>query len=106
MQSRLKHDILILKKRNFDKDYSLKKENVKARTLRQEEFTKTRINSQCRNMLQSIEKTVMQKQMQRTTKINSFYDVLNRKHDNQRKKEEREVEIEEVITRAMGEKSQ
>lgn len=93
MEDRLKHDILILKKRNFDKDYALKKEHVKARTLRHDEFNKTRITSQCKTMLQSIEKTVMQKQMQRTTKINSFYDVLHRKHDNLRKKNERELEV-------------
>lgn len=106
MEGRLKADILVLKKRNFDLDYSLKKEGVKLRTLRQDEFTKTRLSSRCKDMLQSIEKTVISKQNERTTKINSFYDALNRKHENLRKREEREKEIEEVMMRAMSEKLQ
>jgi hypothetical protein len=51
LEQRLKHDILILRKRNFDKDYALKKDNIHLRTLRQEEFNKTKISYRCRDML-------------------------------------------------------
>jgi hypothetical protein len=51
LEQRLKHDILILRKRNFDKDYALKKDNVHLRTLKQEEFNKTKISYRCRDML-------------------------------------------------------
>jgi hypothetical protein len=34
MEARLKHDILIMKKRTFDKDHALKKEGVKLKTLK------------------------------------------------------------------------
>ncbi len=37
-------------------------------------------------MLQSIEKVVISKQQERTAKINTFYDALNRKHENLRKR--------------------
>lgn len=57
-------------------------------------------------MLQSIERTVTSKQNERTTKINSFYDVLNKRHQNLIKREERDSEIEEVMMRAMSEKLQ
>lgn len=90
MQKRLKKDILVMKKRNFDKEAMLKKGNIKAKTLRQEEFTKTKLSYKCRDMLQSIERTVTSKQQERTTKINSFYDALNRRHQNLIKREERE----------------
>ena len=76
------------------------------RTLRQEEFNKTKLSYKCRDMLQSIERTVASKQNERTTKINSFYDVLNKRHQNLIKREERDREIEEVMMNAMSEKLQ
>ena len=36
MEARLKKDILVLKKRNFDSDVRLKQDGVKLKTLRQE----------------------------------------------------------------------
>ena len=54
MISKLKKDILILKKRNFDKDLVLKKGSVKVKTLRQDDFNKTKLSYKCRDMLQSI----------------------------------------------------
>ena len=104
--SRLKKDILIIKKRNFDKDVALKKGSVKARTLRQEDFNKTKLSFKCRDMLHSIERTVVNKQHERTGKINSFYDALNKRHQNTIKKDERDRDIEEVMMRAMSEKLQ
>ena len=89
MISRLKKDILILKKRNFDKDVALKKGSVKVKTLRQDDFNKTKLSFKCRDMLQSIERTVMSKQHERNNKINTFYDALNRRHENIIKREER-----------------
>jgi hypothetical protein len=44
-------------------------------------------------MLQSIEKTVISKQQERSTNIDSFYSVLNNKQENIRKKEKREKDI-------------
>lgn len=82
----LKHDILILKKRGFDRDILLRKDTTKLRSLRNEEFNKTRLSYRCKDMLQSIEKTVNHKQIERRSKINSFYDVLNRRYDTLRKK--------------------
>ena len=94
MQDRLKKDMLVMKKRNFDKDLWLRKDKVKVRTLRQDEFNKTKLSFKCRDMLQSIERTVHSKQQERTQKINTFYDALNRKHINIVKQQQREKEIE------------
>jgi hypothetical protein len=77
----LKQDILIMRKRNFDKDGALRKEAVKLRGLRQEEFNKTKMSYRCKDMLESIERTVAGKQAERTTKINSLYEVLGRRHE-------------------------
>lgn len=38
-------------------------------------------------MLESVEKTVQVKQLERTTRIQSFCDVLNRKQTNQQNRE-------------------
>ena len=81
MIDKLKKDLLVLKKRNFDKDQMLKKGSVKIRTLRQDDFNKTKLSYKCRDMLQSIERTVTSKQYERNNKINSFYDALNRRHE-------------------------
>jgi hypothetical protein len=43
-----------MRKRNFDKDGALRKEAVKLRGLRQEEFNKTKMSYRCRDMLESI----------------------------------------------------
>ena len=51
-----------MKKRNFDLDHALKKDNIKVKTLRQDDFNKTKLSFKCRDMLQSIERTVMSKQ--------------------------------------------
>ena len=93
---------MILKKRNFDKDGALKKDSIKLRTLRQDDFNKTKLSFKCRDMLQSIERTVLHKQGERNNKINSFYDALNRRHQTIIKREEREKEIEEVMMKAMS----
>jgi hypothetical protein len=53
-----------------------------------------------------VEKTVVGKQVERSSKINSLYEALGRKQDNIRKREEREREIEDVMVRAMSEKLQ
>lgn len=89
MESRLKQDILVARKRNYDRDLMLKKDNVKLKGLRQDEFNKTKISYRCRDMLESIEKTVMSKQAERGGKIESLHEALNRKHENIRRKEER-----------------
>ena len=81
MIDKLKKDLLVLKKRNFDKDHMLKKGSVKIRTLRQDDFNKTKLSYKCRDMLQSIERTVTSKQYERNNKINTFYDALNRRHE-------------------------
>ena len=81
MIAKLKKDLLVLKKRNFDKDQILKKDSVKVRTLRQDDFNKTKLSYKCRDMLQSIERTVTSKQYERNNKINTFYDALNRRHE-------------------------
>ena len=81
MIDKLKKDLLVLKKRNFDKDQMLKKGSVKIRTLRQDDFNKTKLSYKCRDMLQSIERTVTSKQYERNNKINTFYDALNRRHE-------------------------
>lgn len=54
MADRLKKDILLMKKRNFDKDLALKKDKIKVKTLKQDDFNKTKLSYKCRDMLQSI----------------------------------------------------
>jgi len=43
-----------MKKKTFDRDYALKKEGVKLKTLKYEEFNKTRLSSRCKDLLQSV----------------------------------------------------
>lgn len=69
-----------MKKRTFDKDIHLNKNGVKVRTLRQDDFNKTKLSYKCRGMLQSIERTVIGKQQERNNKIGTYYDALNRRH--------------------------
>ncbi len=76
-----------MKKRNFDKDSFLKKDKIKLKTLRQEDFSKNKLSYKCRDMLQSIERAVTSKQNERSNKINTFYDALNRRHQNIIKRE-------------------
>ena len=95
-----------MKKRNFDLDLALKKDKIKVRTLKQDDFNKTKLNYKCRDMLQSVERTVIHKQYERTSKINTFYDALNRRHQNIVKRQERDREIEDVMMKAMSEKLQ
>ena len=78
-----------MKKRTFDKDILLKKDGIKVKTLRQDDFNKTKLSYKCRGMLQSIERTVTSKQHERNNKIGTFYDALNRRHENIIKREER-----------------
>lgn len=54
MIATLKHDILVIKKRNFDKDVKLKQEKVKVKTLQTNDFQKTQLSYKCRDMLQSV----------------------------------------------------
>ena len=76
-----------MKKRNFDQDSFLKKDKIKLKTLRQEDFSKNKLSYKCRDMLQSIERAVTSKQNERSNKINTFYDALNRRHQNIIKRE-------------------
>ncbi len=79
-----------MKKRNFDKDVRLKKDSVRVRTLRQDDFNKTKLSFKCRQMLQSIQRAVVDKSYQRSDKINTFYDALNRRNNTLIKREERD----------------
>ena len=54
MVATLKHDILIIKKRNFDRDVVLKHERTKIKSLRNDDFHKTQLSYKCRDMLQSV----------------------------------------------------
>lgn len=76
-----------MKKKKFDKDSFLKKDKIKLKTLRQEDFSKNKLSYKCRDMLQSIERAVTSKQNERSNKINTFYDALNRRHQNIIKRE-------------------
>lgn len=82
-----------MRKRNFDKDGALRKEAVKLRTLRQEEFNKTKMSYRCRDMLESIERTVVSKQVERTSKINSLYEALGKRQETAQRREERGREL-------------
>jgi hypothetical protein len=79
----------VIKKRNFDNDIKLKQDKAKIKTLKYDDFHKTQLSYKCRDMLQSVEKTVVGKQHERNSKLNTFYDALNKKHENLRRKEER-----------------
>jgi len=54
MIATLKHDILVVKKRNFDKDVKLNQDKVKVKTLKYDDFHKTQLSYKCRDMLQSV----------------------------------------------------
>jgi len=73
MVATLKHDILVIKKRNFDKDLALKQDRTRIKSLKNDDFYKTQLSHKCRGMLQSVEKAVINKQYERNTKLNTFY---------------------------------
>lgn len=54
MVATLKHDILIIKRRNFDKDNALKQDRTKMKSLKNDDFYKTQLSYKCRDMLQSV----------------------------------------------------
>ena len=43
-----KHDVLVLKKRYFDKDVRLMRDNTKLRTIRTEHDSKVKLSQRCR----------------------------------------------------------
>lgn len=47
----LKHDVLVLKKRYFDKDVRLMRDNTKLKTLRTEHESKCKLSKRCKEML-------------------------------------------------------
>lgn len=79
LKDTVKHDLLVLKKRYFDKDVKLMRESTKLKTLKTEHDSKLKLSKRCREMLDSVEKSVQVKQLERTTKIQSFCDVLSKK---------------------------
>ena len=104
MKNNLKSDILILKKRYFDKDVILMRDRTKLKSLRTEASSKTQLSLRCREMLSSMEKAFNGKQIERNDKINSIHEVINKKHFNVIRKEDREREIEEAMISAMTDK--
>jgi hypothetical protein len=79
MMHNLKRDIITLKKRYFDLDVVLNRDNTKLKSLKSEAFNKLKLGQSCRKMLESVEKTVVEKQRERSIKINSFHEVLSKK---------------------------
>ena len=61
LRNTTKSDILILKKRYFDKDVKLMREKTKIKSLRSEATNKVQLSKRCREMLNSMEKTVTDK---------------------------------------------
>ncbi len=54
MKDVVKHDLLVLKKRYFDKDVALMRENTKLKTLKTEHDSKIKLSKRCREMLESV----------------------------------------------------
>jgi hypothetical protein len=104
IKENVKSNLLVLKKRYFDKDVRLMRDSTKLRTLRTDHDSKIKLSRRCREMLESVEKTVYSTQIERTTKIQSFCDVLNRKQANRENREIREREIMETMISAMTDK--
>ena len=73
MRDCLKKDILVLKKRYFDRDVLLKRDNTKLKSLRTEHTSKTFLSKKCKNLLESMERTVHHKFLERTSKIQSVH---------------------------------
>lgn len=48
----------MFKKRNFDREYGLRKERLRLSSLKHDDFDKTRLSSCCREVLQEVQKTV------------------------------------------------
>ena len=80
------------------------REKTKIKSLRTEAASKIQLSKRCQEMLNSMEKTVTSKLVERTSKINTVHEVLTKKHYNQIRKEEREKEIEETMVSAMTDK--
>lgn len=80
------------------------KDCSKFRVIKNEFETKINLKRRCRELLGSVEKEVRMKQIERTTKIQSFYDVLSRKQMGQHHREIRTREIEGVMIAAMTDK--
>jgi hypothetical protein len=79
MQEKIKTDILFYKKNSLTVDTNLNKDRVRLKSLRSNAFNKSRMSSRCKTILDTMETTVYEKDKFRSTKIKSFYDVLNKK---------------------------
>jgi hypothetical protein len=82
MKDNIKKDLLVLRKRHLDLDVRLMRNRIKLRTVMIEHESKVKLSKRCKLMLNSVEKSVNQKQLESRNKIQSFCDVLNRKHAN------------------------
>lgn len=100
----LKRDIIVMKKRFFDKDVELMRDKTKLASIRTEHTNKIKLSKRCRLMLDTVERTTEEMHLERSSKINSFCEVLARKQTNQHNREIREREIEEAMTSAMIDK--
>lgn len=86
MKDGLKKDILVLKKRFFDRDVELMRDKTKLKTLRTDHENKIKLSKRCRAMLDTMGETVQHKQLERSSKIHSLHEVINKKQMNQRNK--------------------
>jgi exonuclease VII small subunit len=75
----IKHDLLILKKKHFDMNMKQTKGSNKFKVIQSEYETKIGLKKRCSELLTSVEKDVRVKQIERTAKIQSFYDVIDKK---------------------------
>jgi hypothetical protein len=89
MSETLKHDILYYKKHCFEANGKILRNHNKLRSLNGHFESSKKVSTNCRSLIYSIERKIADKQTQRVGKISSYHEIINKKMENNIKREER-----------------
>ena len=89
MSDILKKDILLFKKSCFESNIQIVRNHNKQKSLTIQYENTKKLTSTCRSLIQSVDKSVNSKQIERYDKLNSFHEIINRKVVNSQRKDDR-----------------
>ena len=75
----LKHDILLYKKNCFEANIKIVRNHNRVKALTGQVESSNKVSTNCKSLIYSIDKKIAEKQTERSDKINSYYEILNKK---------------------------
>ncbi len=75
----LKQDILYYKKNCFEANIKIVRNHNRVKALTGQVESTNKVSTNCKSLVYSIDKKIAEKQNERYEKINSYYEVLNKK---------------------------